>query len=113
LNDGIATATNTKGRSTASISVLRVSGHLEGTTMPLTFKIGDHVSWNSEAGHVSGIVIAVHTGDVAWKGYVHHATRDDPQYEIRSDRTDHIALHKGSALTLYEGHRIHDHKSNC
>jgi hypothetical protein len=79
------------------------SGHLEGTTMLRTFKIGDHVSWNSEAGHVSGTVIAVHTGDVAWKGYVHHATSADPQYEIRSDKTDHIALHKGAALIPHEG----------
>jgi hypothetical protein len=77
-----------------------------------TFKIGDHVSWNSEAGHVSGTVIAVHTGDVAWKGYVHHATSDDPQYEIRSDKSDHIALHKGSALTRYPEQRARErHRS--
>ena len=68
--------------------------------MARKYKIGDHVSWNSEAGHVSGTIIAVHTGDVVWKGYVHHASGTDPQYEIRSDKTDHIALHKGSALTL-------------
>jgi Hypervirulence associated proteins TUDOR domain len=76
--------------------------------MPWTFKIGDHVCWNSEAGHVSGTIIAVHTRDVAWKGYIHHATSDDPQYEIRSDKTDHIALHKGAALTPYEGHLTPD-----
>jgi hypothetical protein len=75
---------------------------LEETSMARTFKIGDHVRWNSEAGRVGGTIIAVHTQDVAWKGYVHHATSDDPQYEIKSDKTDHIALHKGSALTLYE-----------
>jgi hypothetical protein len=74
--------------------------------MARTFKIGDHVSWNSEAGRVSGTIIAIHTRDLAWKGYVHHATRDDPQYEIRSDKTDHTALHKGSALTLYKGQRV-------
>jgi len=66
------------------------------------FEIGDHVTWNSEAGCVSGTVIAVHTKDVPWKGYAHHATRDDPPYEIKSDRTDHIALHKASALALHE-----------
>jgi hypothetical protein len=71
--------------------------------MAQKFKIGDHVSWNSEAGHVSGTIIAVHTGDVDWKGYVHHATLAEPQYEIKSDKTAHIALHKGSALTLREG----------
>ena len=62
------------------------------------FKVGDHVTWNSEAGHVSGTIIKVHTSDFKYKGYTHHATRDDPQYEIKSDKTDHIAAHKGSAL---------------
>ena len=62
------------------------------------FKVGDHVRWNSEAGYVSGTVIEVHTRDVDYKGYTHHASRDEPQYEIQSDKTDHIALHKGSAL---------------
>lgn len=63
-----------------------------------SYKVGDHVSWNSEAGRVRGRILRVHTKDVNWKGYVHHASRDDPQYEIRSDRTDHVALHKGRAL---------------
>jgi hypothetical protein len=40
----------------------------------------------------------VHTQAVDYKGYTHHATEDEPQYEIKSDKTDHIALHKGSAL---------------
>lgn len=62
-------------------------------------KVGDHVSWNSEAGNVSGAIIKIHTTDFNYKGYTHHATRDDPQNEIKSDKTDHIAVHKGSALT--------------
>lgn len=68
--------------------------------MPRAFKIGDHVSWNSEAGRVSGTIIAVHTRDVAWKGYIHHATSDDPQYEISSDKTEHIAMHKTAVLRV-------------
>ena len=67
--------------------------------MPRTFKVGDHVTWNSEAGRVSGKIIKVHMKDVDYKGYTHHASEDDPQYEIKSDTTDHIAIHKGSALT--------------
>jgi Hypervirulence associated proteins TUDOR domain len=31
-------------------------------------KVGDHVSWNSEAGHVSGRIIKVHSKDVDYKG---------------------------------------------
>lgn len=62
------------------------------------FKVGDHVVWNSGAGHVCGKIIKVHTENVAYKGYTHHATADDPQYQIKSDKTDHIAMHKGTAL---------------
>jgi hypothetical protein len=62
------------------------------------FKVGDHVTWNSEAGKVSGEIIKVHTSDFNYKGYIHHATKVDPQYEIKSDKTDHIAAHKGTIL---------------
>ncbi len=62
------------------------------------FKIGDHVTWNSEAGPVRGRILKIHTKDIEYKGYTHHASRDEPQYEIKSDKTDHIAMHKGSAL---------------
>ncbi len=60
--------------------------------------VGDHVSWNSEAGRVRGRIVKVHTANVTYKGYVHHASEEDPQYEIKSDRSEHVALHKGRAL---------------
>jgi hypothetical protein len=71
--------------------------------MPQTFKLGDHVRWNSEAGRVCGIIVAVHVRDFDWKGYRHHASPDDPQYEIRSDKTDHVAVHKARALERFRG----------
>lgn len=67
--------------------------------MAQTFKIGDHVKWNSEAGMVSGKIIRIHTKDFDYKGHTHRATAIEPQYEIKSDKTDHIAAHKGKALT--------------
>jgi len=67
------------------------------------FKVGDHVSWNSEAGRVTGRIVRVHSKDVTYKGYGHHASPDDPQYEIKSDKTDHVALHRGRVL----GHLRH------
>ena len=63
------------------------------------FKRGDHVSWTSEAGRVRGTITRVVTSAVTFKGYTVHATSDEPQYEITSDTTDHIAMHKGAALT--------------
>jgi hypothetical protein len=62
------------------------------------FRVGDHVSWNSEAGRVSGHITRVVTSRIQFKGYTVHASPEEPQYEIRSDKTDHIAMHKGSAL---------------
>jgi hypothetical protein len=62
------------------------------------FKRGEHVSWNSEAGRVRGHITRVVTSEIQFKGYTVHASRTEPQYEIRSDTTDHVAMHKGTAL---------------
>ncbi len=68
--------------------------------MPKTqLKRGDHVSWNSEAGRVRGTITRVVTSEIEFKGYTVHASKEEPQYEIKSDTTDHIAMHKKSALT--------------
>jgi hypothetical protein len=66
--------------------------------MPPEFQVGDHVSWNSEAGRVRGKIFRKITRTTTFKGYKHHASRDDPQYLIQSDKTDHVAIHKGAAL---------------
>ena len=66
--------------------------------MTARFESGDHVRWNSEAGQVSGRIVRIHTEDFDYKGYTHHASEDEPQYEIRSDASEHIAPHKGTAL---------------
>ena len=55
--------------------------------------------WDAAIG-ASGTIIAIHTRDFDYKGHTHHASEDEPQYEIKSDKTDHIAAHKGSALEL-------------
>ena len=70
--------------------------------MSTEFAVGDHVSWNSEAGRVTGTITKVHTADFDYKGHRRRASQDEPQYEIESDRTDHVAAHKGSALRKLE-----------
>lgn len=67
--------------------------------MAKKFRIGDHVSWSSEAGRVSGTITHVHTANFEVNGYTHHASADAPQYAIKSSKTEHVAFHKGSALT--------------
>lgn len=66
------------------------------------FNVGDHVRWNSDAGQVSGRIVKVHVADFDYKGHRHRASPAKPQYEIKSDKTDHIAAHYGTALTKIE-----------
>jgi hypothetical protein len=66
--------------------------------MPKILRRGDHVEWNSEAGRVRGVIIKKVVSNIRIKGYVHHASREEPQYLIESDKTDHVAIHKEKAL---------------
>lgn len=68
--------------------------------MKKDFKVGDHVSWNSEAGRVKGTIKKKITSVIKFKTYTVHASKDEPQYLIKSDKTDHMAMHKGSALRM-------------
>jgi hypothetical protein len=62
------------------------------------FQVDDHVEWNSEVGMVTGTIIKKVTSAITFKGYTVHASEEEPQYLIKSDKTDHEAMHKGSAL---------------
>ena len=66
--------------------------------MSKVFKVGDHVKWNSEAGRVSGVIARKVTSNTGFKGYLHHASKDEPQYMINSDKSDHVAIHKSLHL---------------
>ena len=70
----------------------------EVQAMVENFKVGDHVEWNSEAGRVRGTIKKQITSEIKFKGYTVHASKEQPQYLIKSDKTDHLAMHKGSAL---------------
>ncbi|HEY6464588.1 MAG TPA: DUF2945 domain-containing protein [Candidatus Acidoferrales bacterium] len=66
--------------------------------MAKEFKRGDHVEWDSEAGRVRGVIVKKVVSDTRFKSYIHHASKNEPQYIIKSDKTDHVAIHKGRAL---------------
>ena len=63
------------------------------------FKVGNRVEWNSEAGRVRGTIKKKVTSAIRFKTYTVRASKEDPQYLIKSDKTDHIAAHKEAALT--------------
>jgi len=66
--------------------------------MKREFKVGDHVEWNSEAGRVRGTIKKKVIAAVKFKTYTVRASKETPQYLIKSDKTDHLAMHKGVAL---------------
>ncbi len=78
----------------------RTTNHKGEHNMGNNIKVGDHVRWNSEAGHVEGKILKVHTEDTEVKGRMRRCSKAEPQYEIESDKTGHIAMHKGSALEI-------------
>ena len=66
--------------------------------MKKDIKVGDHVEWNSEPGRVRGTIKKTITSAIKFKTYTARASNEEPQYLIESDTTDHLAMHKGSAL---------------
>lgn len=70
----------------------------EEIDMSASFKVGDAVRWNSEAGEIQGTVVKVHTRDTEFMGRHRPASQDSPQYEVKSDKTGHLAMHHGEAL---------------
>lgn len=66
--------------------------------MSTSFKVGDAVRWNSEAGEIRGTVVKVHTRDVEFMGRHRPASKQEPQYEVKSDKTGHLAMHHAAAL---------------
>jgi hypothetical protein len=70
--------------------------------MATELKVGDRVSWNSEAGRVTGIIKKKIVSPIRFKGYMVRASQREPQFMIESEKTDHVAVHKRSALRKLE-----------
>lgn len=118
--DDRASAERRHGRRSGSVAARRASttrrthgpGH-DGTDVAFhesmahsvksALHVGDHVSWNSEAGRVRGVIKKKLTAATKLKGYIVRASEEEPQYLIESDKTDHVAVHKGSALRKLRG----------
>jgi hypothetical protein len=59
---------------------------------------GDHVTWKSHGNEVEGTVERKITKDTEASGRTVRASDDDPQYEVRSEKSGKTAVHKPSAL---------------
>jgi hypothetical protein len=61
-------------------------------------KKGDHVTWKSHGGEAEGHVERKITSDTEAAGRTVKASKDDPQYEVVSEKSGGHAVHKPSAL---------------
>ncbi|OBF04438.1 MULTISPECIES: DUF2945 domain-containing protein [unclassified Mycobacterium] len=62
------------------------------------FHKGDKVEWKSHGSTVRGTVEGEITSDTEAAGRTVRASKDEPQYKVRSDKTGADAVHKPSAL---------------
>ncbi|OBI83992.1 DUF2945 domain-containing protein [Mycobacterium asiaticum] len=62
------------------------------------FSKGDSVEWQSHGNTVQGKVERKITSDTEAAGRTVRASKDEPQYQVRSDKTGKDAVHKPSAL---------------
>ncbi|TFD71045.1 DUF2945 domain-containing protein [Cryobacterium gelidum] len=62
------------------------------------FSKGDRVSWATSQGRTQGEVIEKKTSDFDFAGQAFHASKEEPAFIVKSDKTDAEAAHKASAL---------------
>jgi hypothetical protein len=63
-----------------------------------SFRAGDRVAWSSHGGEAVGEVIRRITSDGEVAGRTVRASKDDPQYLVRSDKSGGEAVHRPDAL---------------
>ncbi len=63
-----------------------------------TLKAGDKVKWGSAQGETHGEVVKKVTSTEKVKGHTAKASKDDPQYKVKSDKTGAEAIHKPGEL---------------
>jgi hypothetical protein len=66
--------------------------------MAKSLKSGDKVEWDSSGGHSVGKVVRKQTSPTHIKGHKVAASKENPQYIVRSDKSGKIAAHKPAEL---------------
>ena len=61
-------------------------------------KEGDKVKWDYAGNEIKGTVEKKVTSETKIKGHVAKATKDDPQFVVKSDKTGKDAIHKPEEL---------------
>ena len=72
--------------------------HGQGQAMADELHTGDRVTWRSHGSTAEGTVERKITSDAEASGRTVRASPDDPQYEVRSEKSGRTAVHKPDAL---------------
>jgi plastocyanin len=67
--------------------------------MTKTLKPGDAVSWSTSQGETHGEVVKKQTTPTHIKSHKVQASKANPEYIVKSDKTGALAAHKPDALT--------------
>jgi hypothetical protein len=66
--------------------------------MTKSLKAGDKVKWDTPQGETHGKVVKKVTSTAKAGGHTAKATKDDPQYRVKSDKSGKEAIHKPDEL---------------
>lgn len=66
--------------------------------MTKSLKAGDEVEWNTSQGKTHGTVEKKQTSDTKIKSHKVKASKEDPQFIVKSDKTGAKAAHKPDSL---------------
>ncbi len=61
-------------------------------------KVGDHVEWETSQGKTQGRITRKVTGTAQAGGHTAEASEEEPQFEVKSDKSGKTAIHKPSTL---------------
>jgi hypothetical protein len=67
-------------------------------------KTGDRVTWNTPQGMTTGTVVRRIIRDTELDGLHVAASKDDPHYEVESEKTGRHAVHRAEGLE-----KVHKH----
>jgi hypothetical protein len=70
--------------------------------VPNEFKEGDKVQWESAQGTIKGVVEKKLTQPIDIEGHHVAASKDSPEYLVKSDKTGKTAAHKPESLRARE-----------
>jgi hypothetical protein len=81
-----------------AFALLDTSSIQGAQAMTKALKIHDHVRWNTPQGETTGHITRVITSHTKLDGHEVAASKDEPHYEVESDKSGKRAVHKGDSL---------------